>query len=117
MGPDMITMEVWKLSNNPSSVDRKWIDNHRLNTQVWICNLRTPAIFTILVPTNHIFPFLVDFPRLDQRSMTTLAPPGVLIQVPQLPSHHMAKLPSGTTSSSISSVQPCSPPGKVAKIP
>ena len=48
--------------------------------------------------------------------MTTFAPPGVLIQTPQLPSHHIAKLPSGTTSSSISSLSHVPHSGKVDKI-
>ena len=48
--------------------------------------------------------------------MTTFAPPGVLIQTPQLPSHHIAKLPSGTTSSSISSLSQVPHSGKVDKI-
>ena len=65
---------------------------------------------------NHIFDFLVDFPLFDQRSITIFAPPGVLIQTPQLPNHHIAKLFLGTTSSSISSLSQVPHSGKVFKI-
>ena len=45
-----------------------------------------------------------------------LAPPGVFIQMPVQPSHHMATLPSGTTSFSMSSTSQVPHSGKVALI-
>ena len=55
----------------------------------------------------------VRLPLPHQRSMEMLAPPGVFIQMPVQPSHHMATVPGLTSSRSMSSLSQVPHSGKV----
>ena len=73
-------------------------------------------MFAIWWPRTMSFTFFVLLPRLHHKSMQMLALPGVFSQMPTHPSHHMAKLPAGTTSCSISSLSQVPHSGNVLRI-